>query len=130
VTFAGRAAGVVEPMVTVAEPEGVEPDVIAVEYLGRGRARFVYRGKGVPLGGSPFAVEAGRVRHLTVDADRRLGTVQVRDGSTVLFGTYYNAGSDEFALGTAPRFSGTINRRPANDAALCRRLDAWAGGHA
>ena len=137
VTFGAPAAGVVEPLVTVTEPAGGEPDVIAVEYLGGGRARFVYRGRGVPLAGAPFAMGSGRVHHLTVDADRRLGTVQVRDASTVLFGTYYNAGSDDFALGTAsgvggiaPRFSGTINPRPTKDAALCRRLDAWAGGAA
>jgi hypothetical protein len=130
VTFAAPAAGVVEPLVTVAEPAGAEPDVIAVEYLGSGRARLVYRGRGVPLDGSSFAIRAGRVHHLTVDADRRLGTVQVRDGSAVVFGTFYNAGTDEFSLATAPRFSGTINRRPANDAVLCRRLDAWTGGDA
>jgi prepilin signal peptidase PulO-like enzyme (type II secretory pathway) len=137
VTFGAAAAGVVEPVVSVSEPAGGEPDVIAVEYLGGGQARFVYRGRGVPLDGPPFATRSGRVHHLTVDADRRLGTMQVRDASAVLFGTYYNAGSDEFTFGTvsgvdgvAPRFSGTINPRPANDAPLCRRLDAWAGGGA
>jgi hypothetical protein len=134
VTFASPAAGVVEPMLTVAEPAG-EPDVIAVEYLGGGRARFLYRGRGVPLAGPPFAIGSGRVHRITVDADRRLGTVQVRESSAVLFGTYYNAGSDHFAFGTANgvvgvalRFSGTITPRPSSAAPLCRRSDAWAGG--
>ena len=125
VRFPSAAPGVSDPLLSGGTT--AQPEVVRVEYLGDGMARFAYQNATGELAGQPIQLTPGKRYRMHVSADPQDHQVSVAiDGRIVLLVPYTSSapvklGINDVTGSTRPTFSGSLRaRNEAND--LCREI--------